>query len=125
MDAMKIGPLALFTNFGDRWLVSRQARTLFLCSTVLVLLLSLPLFGWVSSDPFQHIPWSIVAMIGVVGMFFLWFGMWRYWYRIDNSGVWSKRFWFFVLLIGFCWGGCLYFLTVYLPHVTRRGRQHA
>jgi hypothetical protein len=34
-------------------------------------------------------------------------------------GMWAKRMWFIVLLVGFWWGSCLYRYFVYLPQVFR------
>ena len=125
MRANQIGPFALWTSFTDDWLVSRQAVRLFLISAVLVLLLTPTFFGWVDTSKmalFQRLPWGVLGIVGSIGLLFLWFGMWRYWLRLDHSSVWNKRLWFIVLLFGFWWGSCLYFFFSYLPGVARRAR---
>lgn len=122
MRVDRIGPLGLLNSFRDDWLVSRQASRLFFVSAVLVLLLTPVSLGWVDIPKmtfFQRLPWGILGVAGPVGMMFLWLGMWRYWFRLDDSGAWNKRFWFIVLLFGFWWGSCLYFFFAYLPRVTR------
>ena len=125
MDLQRMGPLAFFSWFSDDWIVSVIAQRLFLVSTLLVFALT-PLFLGqidVSHMSFSgRLPWGILAIIGPVGMFFLWLGMWRYWARIDDSRQGSKRLWFLVLLIGFWYGSCLYFYFVYCRQVTRRQR---
>jgi hypothetical protein len=68
----------------------------------------------------QRLPWGILGVVGPIGLFFLWLGMWRYWVRLDSSRVWVKRIWFPVLLFGFWWGSVLYFFSIYLPQTLRR-----
>lgn len=116
-----IGPWGPFNLFGDDWMVSRKAAKLFFASAVLELLSTLMFFGWIDIAKMtfsQRLPWGILGMVGSVGTGFLWIGMWRYWFRLDDSGAWNKRFWFVVLLVGFWWGSCLYFFFAYLPRVT-------
>jgi len=111
--------------FRDNWLVTRQAATLFLVSTILVIALTPVLLGRVDTKEmlfWARLPWGVLGVLGPVALFFLWFGMWRYWVRIDNASKWVKRMWFLVLLIGFGWGSCLYCFLVYLPQVIRRRR---
>jgi hypothetical protein len=124
---MKIGPLAVFTNFTDEWLISRQARTLFLISTVLTLVLTALFLSQIDIAKMtlaQRLPVSILGMVGIIALVFIWAGMWRYWYRLDDSGGWSKRICFLLLLLGLWWGSCIYFLFVYLPRVSRYKRAH-
>src|ERR1700749_946633 len=49
----------------------------------------------------MRLPLTTAAILGCLGLIFLWLGMWWYWVRLDDSGRWSKRFWFIVLLAGF------------------------
>jgi hypothetical protein len=115
----------LWNRFKDDWLITRQAARLFVVSTLLVLALTPVFLGKIDTQtmPFwTRLPWGILGILGPIALFFLWFGMWRYWVRIDNSSVWIKRMWFVVLLVGFWWGSCLYCLLVYLPQVLRRSR---
>jgi len=104
--------------FTDNWLSSRQAARLFFVAVVFVLAL-IPVFLG-SVDPARmslamRIPWTIVGLVGPVSFFFLWFGMWRYWVRLDHSRAVAKRFWFVIRLFGLCYGGCLYYFLVYRP----------
>ena len=116
----------IWTWFKDEWLVTRQAALLFLLSTFLVLGL-IPLFlGVVDTTTmafWARLPWGILWTLGPIALFFLWFGMWRYWVRIDHSSTRTKRMWFVILLVGFWWGSCLYCLFLYLLEVM--GRKNA
>lgn len=119
---MEIGPLAVFTSFSDGWLISRQARRLFSASAVLTLLVTVTIFRGVNSSklPFaERLPLAILGVVGTLALLFIWAGMWRYWYRLDDSGKWVKWLWFLVLLLGFPWSSCVYFLCVYLLQTTR------
>ncbi len=116
------GPWNWFT---DGWLVSRQAIRFFFVAVVFVLALTPIFLG--STDPATtslplRLLWTVVGMVGTISLFFLWFGMWRYWVRLDHSTVFAKRLWFVILLFGLWWGSCLYYFFAYLPQVTRRER---
>ena len=118
----------IWTWFKDEWLITRQAAKLFFLSTLLVLALIPVSLGKIHTNTMSfwvRLPWGILGILGPIALFFLWFGMWRYWVRIDRSGRWAKRAWFVVLLVGFWWGSCLYCLFVYLPRVLRRARVEA
>jgi len=118
----------LWSRFKDEWLITRHAAKLFVVSTFLVLALTPVFLGKIDTKtmPFwTRLPWGILGVLGPIALFFLWFGMWRYWVRIDNSKVWIKRIWFLVLLVGFWWGSCLYCFFVYLPQVFRRAKVEA
>jgi len=67
----------------------------------------------------QRLAWAIVGMVAI-SMAFLWLGMWRYWVRLDNSGVFTKRIWFVILLFGLCYESCLYYFFVYCPQIARK-----
>ncbi len=111
-------------RFRDEWLQGRQAVRMFLVAVLLVLAIT-PI--WLRlADPARMPPvlralYTIIAMVGTVATFFLWFGMWRYWVRLDDSPRMAKRLWFVILLFGLWWGACLYYLSVYRPQVTRAG----
>ncbi|MGB8476676.1 MAG: hypothetical protein WCE61_21550, partial [Candidatus Acidiferrum sp.] len=64
--------------------------------------------------------WDALGAAGAVGLFYIWFGMWRYWVKLDTSRPRTKRLWFIILLVGFWWASVLYFLAVYLPQGARR-----
>ena len=118
----------IWTWFKDEWLITRQAAKLFVVSTLLVLAMTPIFLGNVDTQRtsfWGRLPWGILGVLGPIALFFLWFGMWRYWVRIDRSGLWAKRMWFVVLLVGFWWGSCLYCFFVYLPQVFRRARAEA
>jgi hypothetical protein len=111
----------------DDWLISRLSMKLFFLSALLVIAMT-PIFIGVDTTKMtflQRLPWGILGVVGPVGLFFLWLGMWRYWVRLDDSGRWVKQVWFVVLLIGFWWGSVLYFFLVYLPRMIRRERAAA
>jgi hypothetical protein len=122
----RIGPLGLWNRFDERWIGTRRAAQLFLIASLFVVGL-LPVFlGRIepSNKPSPvNFFWGIMGVVGTPSIFFLWLGMWRYWARLDASGKWIKRFWFLVMLAGFCYGSCLYCWSVYLPQVIRSGRQ--
>jgi len=106
--------------FSDEWLTTRQAAKLFFVATLLVLAVTPQAFGWVNPlkmPMWERIPWSILSMLGVLALFFLWVGMWRYWARLDYSTLATKRIWFFILLFGFWYGSCLYYYCAYRPQV--------
>jgi hypothetical protein len=119
------GPLKLFNRFKDDWIVTRQAAGLFLLSTILVIA-SAPIFeGHVDIEKMSlwaRLPLTTLVIAGIVAIFFLWIGMWRYWVRIDESKAWMKKLSFVVLLLGFWYGSCVYCLAVYLPQVLRKER---
>lgn len=104
----------------ESWLISRRTSALFFLSAILVLGLTPVFMGQVDTTnmSFWHrVPWGLLGVLGPVGLFFLWFGMWRYWIRLDRSTPWLKRTWFLVLLLGFWWGSVLYYFAVYVPQV--------
>ena len=114
--------------YKDEWLVGRQAARLFLVSALLVLAMTPVFLGKVNTAKmafFERLPWGILGVLGPIALFFIWIGMWRYWVRIDPSGLWTKRMWFVLLLVGFWWGSCLYCFFVYLPQTYRRSRMEA
>lgn len=117
--------LAPWRMFGDEWLTKRPAAKLFFLATLLLPALAVQLFGW--TDPrqmalWERTLWVALVMAGTAGAGFLWFGMLRYWVRLDDSRAFAKRIWFPVVLLGACWGSCLYYYCVYLPQVLRKWR---
>lgn len=108
--------------FSDAWLRTRQAARLFFIATLLVAAVTPQLFGWVkplSMPIWVRILWSILVIVGTLALFFLWFGMWRYWVRLDRSTRVVKRLWFVALLFGFWYGSCFYYYFSYRPQVLR------
>jgi hypothetical protein len=108
----------------DDWLISRRTTILFFVSAVLVIALT-PVFRGMDTTNltfWQRLPWGILGIVGPIGLFFLWLGMWRYWVRLDRSSTWMKRIWFLVMLIGFWWGSVLYYFFAYLPQVMDKTR---
>jgi uncharacterized BrkB/YihY/UPF0761 family membrane protein len=116
----------LWTPFINDWLKKRQAAYLFAISTLLVFALVPVFLGRVHTNSMSfwtRLPWGILGILGPIALFFLWIGMWLYWVRVDNSSPWKKRLSFVVLLAGFWWGSCIYYLAVYLPQAMRRSRE--
>ena len=115
----------LWDKFRNDWFDTQRAVTLFVVSTLLVLALTPVFLGQVDPNRltfWARLPWGILGILGPIALFFLWLGMWRYWVRVDDGAVWTKRIWFVVLLVGFWWGSCLYCFAVYVPQVLRRRR---
>jgi hypothetical protein len=110
-------------RFKDEWLVSKVAVKLFFVSTLFVLALTPAFLGRLDTSTMSfgmRLPWAIVGFVGPFALFFLWFGMWRYWLRLDESGLLVKRFWLVILLVGFWYGACLYYLFGYVPQVAKK-----
>ena len=116
-----------WNRMSAEWLSSRGAAVLFSCSTLLVIaLIPVSPLGIVNVGQLSglsRLAWDILAVVGTMGLFFLWFGMWKFWSHVDNSTRTAKRAWFVVLLLGFWYGSCLYCWFVYLPFVARRVRR--
>jgi hypothetical protein len=123
MRLEELGPFGFFEWFKDGWLVSRQALKLFRLSTVFVLA-TIPIFvmHWAPEHPtlWQNLLGGTAGVLGPISIFFLWFGMWRYWFRLDNSPSQMKRTSFILLLIGVWYGAVLYCYFVYGPQVAGR-----
>jgi uncharacterized BrkB/YihY/UPF0761 family membrane protein len=124
MEFQRVGIFWLPTSWlKDDWLVSRVSTVAFFLSVLAVIALTPIFLGTIDTTKmtfWQRLPWGLLGIFGPVGLIFLWLGMWRYWVRLDNSRRWVKRIWFFVLLVGFWWGSCLYYFLAYLPQVLRR-----
>jgi membrane protease YdiL (CAAX protease family) len=121
---VKEGPM-IKSVFRDEWLLSRQAAKLFILAGLLVLAVTPAFLGLMDTANMSaptKLTWDVLGVVGSLGLFFLWFGMWRYWVKLDTSRRWPKRIWFFVLLVGFWWGSCVYCCFVYLPQVFRKAR---
>jgi hypothetical protein len=108
----------------DDWLCSFLATRLFFLSTLCVLGLTPAFMRAYENRPANWIrlPWEALGFLVPIGVLFLFFGMLRYWIRIDNSGVWTKRLWLVILLVGFWWGSIPYYYFVYLAQIIRRHR---
>jgi len=100
------------------YLISRFVAQFFLFSAVWGII-SFPFFiGYL--DPARMpswigIPVKVLVLAGVAPVLLLWLGTWRYWVRLDDSGLWAKRIWFVVLLFGFWCGAVIYYFSVYFP----------
>src|SRR5579864_8049089 len=109
----------------DGWLTSRTVATLFFLSAICVIV-AVPIFlgrvDFTNMSFWRRLPWGIFGILGPFGIGFIWFGMWRYWVRLDNSNVKVKRAWFVALLVGFWYASCLYYFFVYIPQVVRKRR---
>ncbi len=116
-----IGPFGFYNKFRDDWLVSRRAMALFLLAALFVVATIPILFGRIDTAKLPHwanLPLGLEGVMGPLSIFFLWFGMWRYWVRLDNSSKLAKRLSFMLLLFGMFYGSALYYFLVYLPQVT-------
>lgn len=113
----------LFDWFNDNWQVSRQALTLFCISTLFVVALGPIFFGLIypaKQSRLERLLWGFEGVFGTISLFFLWFGMWRYWVRLDTSTTALKTASFFLLLVGLWFGAIPYCFFVYRPQVLNR-----
>ena len=129
-----VGPWGPYFWFTDNWIVGRLAARLFSFSAALILVWTVA-FAAVSrygikaaqAIPIWHAMWTCLDVGVALPIFFLWFGMWRYWLRLDRSKPWVRRLSFVALLFGVWWGASLYCLAVYLPRTLeqtgQRGKQ--
>jgi hypothetical protein len=129
MPLQRVGPFFLPSSLLRKdWLISRLTAKLFFVSALLVMALTAA-FAWPidtgKMSIWYRIPDALLGVLGPLGLFFLWFGMWRYWVIVDNSRRWVKRLWFLVLLFGFWWASVLYYFAVYLPQVLSRTESEA
>jgi len=109
--------------FKDDWLVTRRAVWLFGLSAVLLFVPTLAVERnlRVEEMPLHvRLPLGLAILLGLLGLFFLWCGMWRFWIRIDRSPKWLKYLSFVILLVGFWYGACAYYFLFYLPQVLRK-----
>lgn len=127
-----VGPWGPYFWFKDTWIVGRLAVRLFSFSAVLVLVWTVAFVavsrygvGKNPTFPLGHVLWKYLDVRVVLPIFFLWFGMWRYWLRIDQSRPWIKRLSFAALLFGVWWGASVYCLAVYLPRTLGHAGQQA
>jgi hypothetical protein len=122
-----VGPGGLFNFFNDRWIATAQAARIFFSCTLCVAFATPVFLGLDLARAYSRLGLfkDIAGGVAAAGTLFIWFGMWRYWARVDSHSKWLKRLSFFVLLIGFWWGSCLYFFCGYLPEVLRRTRAEA
>ena len=120
---MSLDPFGLLSSFDEEWFVSRQAGVIFFLSAVSSIAVMALLVGLVhpsGMSPAAKFPWIVFSVAGPAGLLVLYFGMWWYWIRFDDSGAWAKRLWFLILLVGPWFGGILYCFFVYLPQVYRK-----
>ena len=118
---MEMGPLGVFTSFGDGWLVSRQAQRVFATSALLTVALTTVLLSGIDIQKLNlgaRIAVGVLGIVGSVAALFLFVAMCRYWYRLDHSRRWAKRLSLALLGLGFPWGSCVYFLFIYLRQTT-------
>jgi hypothetical protein len=116
-------PSGLFDWFNDNWQVSRQALTLFCISTLFVVALGPIFFGLVDpakQSPWERLLWGFEGVLGPISLFFLWFGMWRYWVRLDTSTPALKTASFVLLLVGLWFGAIPYCFFIYRQQVLHR-----
>lgn len=100
----------------DRFLLSPNGSHIYLAASVLALLVTPIVLGFVA--PFSFGPailWNLVGAFGALGAVTIFFGMWRFWIAHDSSAKRTKRLWFFVLVFSLWIGASLYCWSVYLP----------
>jgi hypothetical protein len=114
----------IWTWFKDEWLITRQAAKLFFTHpyTGIHTRRSRLEIDIEKMSFWPRVPFAIYFVLLPIAIFFLWFGMWRYWVRIDHASRRDTRMWFVILLVGFWWGSCSYCLFVYLPQTFNRAR---
>ena len=122
MTNKQMGPFGLLNCLRDDRIGSSPTAKLF-CVAAICVIFVLPVYlGFVNLTKlsfWQRFPWATLTVLGPIGGVFIWFGMWRYWARIDSSGVWMKRASFLVLLVGLWYGAIVYYLFIYLPQRSR------
>ena len=119
---MSLDPFGLLSRFDDDWFGSREAVVLFSLSAISSIA-ALALFAHIHPAnmlSWAQLPLGLVSVAGPVGLALIYFGMWVYWVRLDDSAPWNKRAWFLILLLGPWFGSCLYCFFVYLPQVLRK-----
>jgi hypothetical protein len=110
------------------WLRSRTARSLFLYSSWVVILVGLFMLFLVSpwSKRVEAIPPAKLALqvvgigLGVVGALaslIIWFGMIAFCLREDKSSLAAKIFWFVLFFVAAWFGSAAYFFRVYRRQV--------
>jgi len=115
---------ASWRNGVDDLIVSRVALRFFLSGVVCVVAITVFHFLPIperSEMSFQYK--FFLGMFGIVAAItvnFLYWGMWRYWYKFDESDKWIKRAAFALMLLGFFWGSAVYYFTFYIPQVQRK-----
>lgn len=109
-------------RFSNDWLKSRAGARWFLIAAVLAIIVTPVAFGIVRTSQLPA-PWGfllgLLAVPGAAGGLFLYFGMWAFWARVDQSSRGVKRFWFFAMIVGAWIGSILYFFISYRPRVSR------
>lgn len=122
---MKIQKLFLPTAWlSDDWFSSPIAATFLFIGALFVIALTAcynvdlsKLSGWQANVT------NVLGGIAAIAILSLYWCMWAYWTRIDDSTPAAKRVWFAILLVGVVWGSALYYFSVYLPQVLRRRRR--
>ena len=122
---MRLQKLFLPTAWlSDDWFSSPIAATFLFIGAIFVIALTAcynldlsNLSGWLANVR------DVVGGIAAIEILSLYWCMWAYWTRIDDSRRSVKRLWFAILLIGVIWGSALYYFSVYLPQVLRRRRR--
>ena len=117
----------------SRWLLRGSGPVAMLVSTIAILAITVYLYSLaamhIDAQRFRLAPayfqdaTNFFGMIGAAGGCLLYFSMWFYWDRLDESKTSTKRWWFVVLLLGLCYGSCLYYFFVYRPQVSAFRRE--
>jgi hypothetical protein len=122
----------VFSGFvGDRWLQTKQAAILFgFCCCGVVAVTTFWFLDWTplqanrQTTQFDWVlaqcGWGLFGVFASLSVFFLSGGMWRFWCKLDNSEPRKRKVWYWILLIGFCYGAIAYYLLIYLRTRTQR-----
>jgi hypothetical protein len=105
----------LLKDIPDDWFTSRSAAKLFFFTSAVVVAFTVLLFDWPNPDRvsfWQRIWWGVFGVGGAFSPLFLFFGMRRYWARLDDSRPSKKRIWLPIIIVGAWWGACLYYVSV-------------
>ena len=117
----------------DKWLLSRRASRLFLCSVWscigLGVALILVLIWYYETLLGRPTPLALAPVryligllggLGTLGSFLLVGGMRIFWRRHDNSPTKIKKFWYWVMLLGAPLGCSAYYFLVYREQIRRQ-----
>jgi hypothetical protein len=121
-----IGPWGPYFWFSDRWISGRTAARLFIFSASLIAAWTVTYFVagryslWANprSSGLQAV-WTVLDVAQVPAGLFLWYGMLRFWVRLDDSRAWIKRLSLVAMIVGFWWGASVYCLVVYVRRASK------
>jgi hypothetical protein len=108
----------------DDLIVSRIAMRFFLVGAACVLAITVFYFLPVPDRSEMPLPYRLLlgvfGIVAAITVNFLYWGMWRYWYKFDASDKGIKRASFGLMLVGFFWGSAIYCFIFYMPQTLRK-----